>query len=80
MANGETPRIQITSLNNDNTAKQFKFDFYIPDGEKGERGDKFLVNDVLNSYDELSQLTPEKSDTYYIVNESDLEHNGHLYQ
>ena len=80
LANGETPRIQITSLNNDNTAKQFKFDFYIPDGEKGERGDKFLVNDILNSYDELSQLTPEKSDTYYIVNESDLEHNGHLYQ
>lgn len=80
LANGETPRIQITSLNNDNTAKRFKFDFYIPDGEKGERGDKFLVNDILNSYDELSQLTPEKSDTYYIVNESDLEHNGHLYQ
>ena len=80
LANGETPRIQITSLNDDNAAKRFKFDFYIPDGEKGERGDKFLVNDILNSYDELSQLTPEKSDTYYIVNESDLEHNGHLYQ
>ena len=80
LANGETPRIEISSLNNDNTAKQFKFDFYIPDGEKGERGDKFLVNDILNSYDELSQLTPEKSDTYYIINESDLEHNGHLYQ
>lgn len=80
LANGQTPRVEISSLNDDNTAKRFKFDFYIPDGEKGERGDKFLVNDILDSYDGLSQLTPEKSDTYYIVDESDLEHNGHLYQ
>lgn len=70
---GQSPRVEITSANFDDKQKQFKFDFYIPSGIQGERGDKFYVNDRVDTVDDLP-ADAAKGDAYFVVGDN------HIYQ
>ena len=73
MASDQSPRVEITSANFDDRQKQFKFDFYIPSGIQGERGEKFYVNDRVDTVDNLP-TSAVKGDAYFVVADN------HIYQ
>ena len=73
LASDQSPRVEITSANFDDRQKQFKFDFYIPSGVQGERGEKFYVNDRVDTVDNLP-TNAVKGDAYFVVADN------HIYQ
>ena len=73
MASDQNPRVEITPVNFDDRQKQFRFDFYIPSGVQGERGEKFYVNDRVDTVDNLP-TGAIKGDAYFVAGDN------HIYQ
>ena len=73
MASDQSPRVEITPVNFDDRQKQFRFDFYIPSGVQGERGEKFYVNDRVDTVGNLP-TGATKGDAYFVVGDN------HIYQ
>ena len=73
LASDQSPRVEITPVNFDDRQKQFRFDFYIPSGVQGERGEKFYVNDRVDTVDNLP-ANATKGDAYFVVADN------HIYQ